>query len=50
MLKKKSSHQVEVQESVDNTAKQFFPPNLTPGVSLNITCNPIGATKLLQSI
>ena len=30
---KKSSHQVEVQESVDKTAKQFFPPNLTPGVS-----------------
>ena len=28
MLKKKSSHQVEVQESVDKAAKQFFPPNL----------------------
>jgi len=26
-------HQVEVQESVDKNAKQFFPPNLTPGVS-----------------
>jgi len=26
MLKKKSSHQVEVQESVDKTAKQFFLP------------------------
>ena len=39
MLKKKSSHQVEVQESVDKIAnqffppKQFFPPNLTPDVS-----------------
>jgi len=39
MVKKKSSHQVQVQESVDKTAKQFFPskqffpPNLTPGVS-----------------
>jgi len=33
MLRKKSSHQVEVQESVDKTAKQFFPPNLTPAVS-----------------
>ena len=38
MLKKKSSHQVEEQESVDKTAKQFFPPkqffpqNLTPRV------------------
>jgi len=29
---KKTSHQAEVQESVDKTAKQFFPPNLTPGV------------------
>jgi len=45
-----SSHQVEVQESVDKSAKQFFPPNLTQGVSENITCNPIGPTKLLQSI
>ena len=35
-LKKKSSHQVEVQESVDKTVKQFFPPNLMPGVSLNL--------------
>ena len=26
-------HQVEVQESVDRIAKQFFPPNLTPGVN-----------------
>ena len=36
---KKSSHQVEVQESVVKTAKQFFPPNLAPGVSLNLTYN-----------
>jgi len=28
----KSSRQVEVQESVDKTAKQLFPPNLTPSV------------------
>ena len=27
---KKSSHQVQVQESVDKTAKQFFPLNLAP--------------------
>ena len=30
---KKSSHQVEVQESIDKTEKKFFPPNLTPGFS-----------------
>ena len=31
MLKKDhASHQVEVQESADKTAKQFLPPNLTP--------------------
>jgi len=35
-IKKKSSHQFEVQESVHKTAKQFFPPNLAPGVSLNL--------------
>jgi len=29
----KSSHQVEVQESIDKTAKQFFPPDLMPGIS-----------------
>ena len=33
MLKKKTSHQVEVEESVDKTAEQFFLPNLMPGVS-----------------
>jgi len=33
MLKKESSHQVEVQESVDKTAKRFFPPILTPGAT-----------------
>ena len=34
MLKKfKPPVQVQVQESVDKTAKQFFPPNVTLGVS-----------------
>ena len=33
MLKKKPSLQAEEKESVDKTAKQFFPPNLTPVVS-----------------
>ena len=33
MLKKKSSHLDEVQESIDKTAQQFFPTNLTPGIS-----------------
>jgi len=31
--KKETSHQAEVKESVDKTAKQLFPPNLTPSVS-----------------
>ena len=31
---------------VDKTAKQLFSPNLTPGVSQNITRNLIGSTKL----
>ena len=33
MLKKSQATKVEVQESVYKTAKQFFPPNFTAGVS-----------------
>ena len=44
----KSSHQVEVQESVDKTAKQFFPPKqFFPS---NLTSAKIKrATRLVQS-
>ena len=50
MLKKNQATKLKYKKAVDKTAKQFFPPNLTPGVRENITYNPIGPTKLLKSI
>ena len=48
MLKKKFSHQVEVQESVDKTAEQFFPPILTPGVkNLKYNVQPDWSSQII---
>ena len=47
--KKIKPPEVEVQESIDKTAKQFFLSNGSPGIRLNAKCNPIGPNKLLQS-
>ena len=33
MLKKNQATELKYKKNVDKTAKQFFPPNLTPAVS-----------------